>query len=252
MSKEELIIAFSKLEQSPAELHDNVEETKKYPDHDDPDYEGIRDIENLFDEISENYYKPIETISAFNDKYIEYESRGDKDKNLSPEQYLKTIRAYLREIINNHKPPLEGSLDNDLYGQWKIQVTMQINFASSLGTEESPKMYSKSNNIEILMASETNNIINELIESFLQKYQNGLKEKMKDTKFVCEIVDLLYYNFHKTTFQRAGSSYIKSYGWITNKRVTINPKNEDDSNCYQYAITVTLNHQNIRNHLEEI
>ena len=57
---------------------------------------------------------------------------------------------------------------------------------------------------------------------------------------------------HKTTLRRAGSSYIKSYEWIINKRVVINPKNDDGSNCFQYAITVALNHQNIRNHSEEI
>ena len=28
-----------------------------------------------------------------------------------------------------------------------------------------------------------------------------------------------------------------------NKRATINPQNEDDNNCFQYAITVALNHK---------
>ena len=31
--------------------------------------------------IDENYYKPIRTKIAFNGNYIEYESKGDKDKN---------------------------------------------------------------------------------------------------------------------------------------------------------------------------
>ena len=38
---------------------------------------------------------------------MEYESRGDKDKNLSPEEYLDMIRPYLRDMINNHKTPLK-------------------------------------------------------------------------------------------------------------------------------------------------
>ena len=29
----------------------------------------------------EDYYKPISTKSAFNGNYIEYESKGDKNKN---------------------------------------------------------------------------------------------------------------------------------------------------------------------------
>ena len=48
-----------------------------------------------------------------NDNYIEYESRGDKDKELSPEEYLDMIKPYLRDMINNHKDPS----DNDSYGE---------------------------------------------------------------------------------------------------------------------------------------
>ena len=40
--------------------------------------------------------------------------------------------------------------------------------------------------------------------------------------------------------------------WLRNKRATINPQNKDDNNCFQYAITVALNHQNIENHPEKI
>ena len=110
--------------------------------------EGIRDIINLFDEINEDYYKPVKTKSAFNNNYIEYESRGDKDKNLSPKEYIDMIRSYLRDVINNHKTPLKGSLgkifDNNLHGEWKIQVIMQINFVCFLDPGENGAMDSKS------------------------------------------------------------------------------------------------------------
>ena len=85
---------------------------------------------------------------------MEYESRGDKDKNLSPEEYLDMIRPYLRDMINNHKTLLKGSLgkifDNNLHGEWKIQLTMQINFISSLDTGEIQTIDSKSKKVEIL------------------------------------------------------------------------------------------------------
>ena len=67
----------------------------------------IKNTEYLFDEINEDYYKPVKSKGAFNDNYMEYESRGDKDKNLSPEEYLDMIRPYLRDMINNHKTPLK-------------------------------------------------------------------------------------------------------------------------------------------------
>ena len=70
----------------------------------------------MFDESYEDYYKPIKINSAFNDNYMEYESRGDKDKKLSVKEYLYMIIPYLEKMINNHKA----------HGEWKIQLTMQL------------------------------------------------------------------------------------------------------------------------------
>ena len=84
----------------------------------------------------------------------------------------------------------------------------------------------------------------------MQRYQKGLQEKMIGSDFIFESVDLLHYHLHKTSLKR-GKSYIKSPEWLRNKGATINPKNNDD-NCFQYATTVALNHQNIENHPERI
>ena len=84
----------------------------------------------------------------------------------------------------------------------------------------------------------------------MQRYQKGLQEKMIGSDFIFESVDLLHYHLHKTSLKR-GKSYIKSPEWLRNKEATINPKNNDD-NCFQYATTVALNHQNIENHPERI
>ena len=85
------------------------------------------------------------------------------------------IRPYLRDMINNHKTLLIGSLgkifDNNLHGEWKIQLTMQINFVSSLDPGEIRTIDSKSKIIEILMGRETDDTINELFESLLNDEQ---------------------------------------------------------------------------------
>ena len=96
--------------------------------NDDAEYKGIRDIENLFGEFNdEGYYEPTKTKDAFNNNYIEYESRGDKNKNLSLKQYLfYKIKPYLHNMINNHKN----------LGQWKIQLSIKINFVSSIDANE--------------------------------------------------------------------------------------------------------------------
>ena len=53
--------------------------------------------------IDEDSYKPIITNGAFNNNYIPYESTGNKDKILTPSEYLDMIRPYLSDIINDHK-----------------------------------------------------------------------------------------------------------------------------------------------------
>ena len=51
-------------------------------------------------------------------------------------------------------------------------------------------MHKKSNNIEIMMGNETDEIIEELFEFLLQKYQEELVEKMKGSAFVFHSINL--------------------------------------------------------------
>ena len=126
---------------------------------------------------------------------------------------------YLKKMINNHKVTIRDS--NNLSEEWKIQLTMQINFVSSLDPEKKI-INPKSNNVEIVMGIETDYIIEELFESFLKNYQKKLEDKMKDSNFVFKIVDLLCYTLHKRTLKR-GKSNIKFPKWLSYKRATINP-----------------------------
>ena len=122
---------------------------------------------------------------------------------------------------------------------------MSINFISSKDSDETRNMHTKSDNIEIMMGSEKDDIINELFESLLQKYQEGLEESMRASEFIFDSVNLLYFNLQKISLNRKGSSYIDSPKWLKNKKARINPKN-NDNNCFQYALTVALNYQNIK------
>ena len=95
-------------------------------------------------------------------------------------------------------------------------------FVSSKDSNEIRTMSTKTINIEIMMGSETNNIIEELFESLLQKYQEGLEESMRGNKFIFDDVDLLYYHLQKTSISRKRGSYIDSRKWLKNKKATIN------------------------------
>ena len=106
-------------------------------------------------------------------------------------------------------------------------------------------MHKKSDNIKIVMGSEADDVIAELFESLLQKYQDGLEESMKGSEFIFDSFDLLYYHLQKRSLKRIGSSNIDSPKWLKNKKATINSKN-NDNNCFQYALTAALNYQNIK------
>ena len=75
------------------ELVRTLDKNEKYEYHgrDDLDYHGIRDLEDLFDNVDDNDYL-VKSSSKENYKY--YESRGNKDKKLSVEQYLDMIKPY--------------------------------------------------------------------------------------------------------------------------------------------------------------
>ena len=120
-------------------------------DRDDFVYYGIRDMENLFDEASEeDYYKPILVKSSFKGNYKYYESRGDKEKRLSVKQYLNKITPYLYDLINDHRIARRV---------WKIQINMHVNFISSRDTGETHIYYVSSDNVSITQGHDTNDII---------------------------------------------------------------------------------------------
>ena len=125
----------------------------------------------------------------------------------------------------------------------------ECNFVSSNDTGETRTIFVWSDDEEIMSGNETDDIIKGLLNSFLNNYQKEETILRNGSNFVFESVDLLSYHIHKTSLKR-GKSYIKSPEWILNKRATVNPKNKDK--CFQYSITVALNHQNIENHPERI
>ena len=155
-------------------------------------------------------------------------------------------------MINDHKASMKlevQSRDETQFGECKIQLVMQVNFISFIDSEETCIWHTWSDNVEILMGSETDDIITEPIDSLLQRYQKELEEPEKNgSNFIFDGIDLLSYHLHKTSLKR-GKSYIESPEWLKNESATINPKIDDD-NCFQYAITVALNHQNIEKHPE--
>ena len=73
---------------------------------------------------------------------------------------------------------------------------------------------------------------------------------MRGCKFIFDSVDALYYDINEISLSRGGS-YLDSPKWLKNKKTTIYPKHNDDK-CFQYALTVALNHEQIKYNPERI
>ena len=183
--------------------------------------------------IDKDYYKPILVKSGYNGNYIQCESRGDK--MLTLKEYLSLIEKYLRKLINYYKNK----------GEWKVQLIAEISFISlKPGSDERRIVHTRSDNEEFMNGSDTDEIIKGLFESFLQKYEENLQEKMKGSEFEFDGINFLYYDFNKKSINRGGS-YKDSTKWLKDKKSTINPIN-NDYKCYQYAVTLALNLDKIR------
>ena len=101
----------------------------------------LRDIQNIFDnDKKENYYKPVGVNIFSSNHYIEYESKGDRNKTLSFEEYDNKIRPCLKDFINTFKKP----------STWQIESTIANYFVSSIDKDEEHAVDSKSDNIEIM------------------------------------------------------------------------------------------------------
>ena len=126
-----------------------------------------------------------------------------------------------------------------------MQLTIEVNFISlKLGSDETRIMYTRSDNIEKMFGDDNDDIIEQLFESLLKKYEENLQNKMRGSEFEFDDVNFLYYDFNKTSINR-GESYIDSPKWLKDKTSTINPKNNDDK-YFQYAITLALNLDKIK------
>ena len=120
------------------------------------------------------------------------------------------IMPYLADLINEQNNNRDGSNES------KIQINMGVKFISSKDTGEIHTFFVQNDNEDIRPSNETVEIINNLLKSFLNNYQNEEKILRDGSSFVFESVDSLSCDIHKINLKR-GKSYIKSPKWILNK-----------------------------------
>ena len=157
-------------------------------------------------------------------------SEAGRYENLSPKKYLNMIRPYLRDLIDEHKRIMGLNNNNNINNgnnnraEWKIQLMIKKNFISVKDFEYSGTIYSASKPIEIFMGSNTENVIDTLFNTILNRIQQLMETPyQRGSRFTHDSVGLLYYHFQRIDI-RKGETYIVSLEWIASKKVTINPK----------------------------
>ena len=272
-----MILKISEIEEArknPIELRKSLSFKKFHGDVDSVDYDDLDDYDD--DDFADNdeyrrigsirrlfktdYYKAIKTDDSFarrRNNYIEYQSGGDRYNSLSPKECLDMIRPYLRDLIDGHKPTAKltnrASNNDSELGEWNIQLVMQNNCISTKNFEDTCAAYSASKPVEIFMGADTDDAIDILFDTLLQRFQKTIEASNDNgSGYTHENIALLYYYFMKIDIRRA-ESYIESFDWLKSKGAIINPKNEKNNKCFQYSITSGLNYNKIkRKYLKKI
>ena len=122
---------------------------------------------------------------------------------------------------------------------------MKNNCISVKNFEDTRSIYSASKPVEIFMSADTDDAIDTLFDTTLERFQQAIGTTSDNgSEFTHESVGLLYYYFMKTDIRRA-ELYVQSPDWIVNKGEAINPKNEKYNKCFHWSTTSALNYNKI-------
>ena len=102
--------------------------------------------------------------------------------------------------------------------------------------------------MEIFQGSDLNEIIDEMLAHMNTQIENPA---LTNSRFVFDEVLFLDVSFYQLNLTR-GSSYIPLPGWIVSNKTVINPKNENDKECFKWAVTAALHHKETKSHPERI
>ena len=123
---------------------------------------------------------------------------------------------------------------------------MQNSCISTRSFGETRTIYTKSEPVEFYMGSGTENVIDTLFNTLLQRCQRVQEtSNERGSEFIPDSVELLYYHFQRIDIRRA-ESYITSPDSILSTKATINPKDEKDNECFKWSIISRLNYNKIK------
>ena len=104
----------------------------------------------------------------------------------------------------------------------KIQIDIDFNMIH-ISNNRRITHFSCSDNVICMPSSDTNEILEQLLTSLLEKFNDDLQLSRESSNFVYESVEECNIHFNKIDLRR-GASFIDTPEWLKHKNATINPK----------------------------
>ena len=180
----------------------------------------------------EESFNPIELEQTYNRAYRSYRINGRS--RMDADTFFDRIRQNLIDLMNRELTDL-GSAKVQTVAWIRFRVGVKDENGNVIGVDRVDKPFN-SKMTEIHQGSDLNEIVNEILAHMKTQIENPA---LANSRFMFDKVLFLDVNFHKLNLTR-GSSYTPLPSWIASKKVVINPKNENDEECFKWAVTTAF------------
>ena len=187
-------------------------------------------------------FHPVELEQAFNRAYRSYRINGRSGMDVNT--FFDQIRQNLIDLMNRELVD-QGSARVQTTARIRFIQALEDDFGNVLGADMVEKEFN-SRMMEIFQGSDLNEIIEEMFAHMKTQIESPA---LMNSRFRFNEVLFLDASFYPLNLTR-GSSYIPLPSWIVSKKAVINPKNENDEECFKWAATVALHHKEIKSHPE--
>ena len=160
--------------------------------------------------------------------------------------FFNRIRQNLIDLMTREVTDL-GSATVQMTAWIRFIQSLEDDFGKAIGLDRVDRAFN-SRMTEIFQSSNLNEIVNKMLAHMKTQIENPA---LANSRFVLDEVLFLDLSIYQLNLTR-GSSHIPLPSWIASKKVVINPKNENDKECFKWAVTAALHDEKIKSHSERV
>ena len=186
----------------------------------------------------EESFNPLELEQAFDRVYRSYRINGRTRMDL--ETFFDQIRQNLIDLMNREVTDLDSARVQR--AAWiRFRVEVEDENGNVIGVDR-VRLPFNSRMTEILQGSDLNEIVSEMLARMKMQIENST---LSNSRFRLDEVLFLDVNFYQLNLTR-GRNYLPLPDWIANKRAVMNSQNENDEECFKWAVTTALHHVDLK------